>query len=78
MYELMEKVCSICQSNFELNNDLVKLKCNDDHIFHEICIHEWFKEHNTCPLCRVILESKEKQLTPRKPKGSGQAIETSG
>jgi len=28
-------------------------KCG--HSFHTNCIQKWFKEHNTCPLCRLEL-----------------------
>jgi hypothetical protein len=51
--------CSICQDEFKLNEETVKLPCNGaPHFFHktntEECngIYPWFEEHNTCPMCR--------------------------
>ena len=51
--------CSICQDEFKLNDETIKLPCNDTpHFFHktntEECngIYPWFEEHNTCPMCR--------------------------
>ncbi len=51
--------CSICQDEFKVNEETIKLPCNDtSHFFHknntEECngIYPWFEEHNTCPMCR--------------------------
>src|SRR3989304_7714839 len=48
--------CSICQDPFD--DKIMKLECM--HQFHTQCGLKWFKNHNTCPLCRdnVIKESK--------------------
>lgn len=43
--------CAICL--IELNNKkriISKLKCK--HLFHKTCINKWFKQKETCPICR--------------------------
>eukprot|EP00835_Amoeboradix_gromovi_P001545 NODE_72_length_23514_cov_0.560624.p6 type:complete len:312 gc:universal NODE_72_length_23514_cov_0.560624:21399-22334(+) len=45
---LTPKDCAICQDILEYG---LELKCK--HVFHEDCIKEWFKSHNTCPICRA-------------------------
>tara|TARA_Y100001970_G_C14190731_1_gene835213 strand:+ start:382 stop:1092 length:711 start_codon:yes stop_codon:yes gene_type:complete len=51
--------CAICQESFNLNDKVIKLPCEGtEHFFHkgntEECdgIFPWFKENNTCPVCR--------------------------
>uniref|UniRef100_A0A1I7VBI5 RING-type domain-containing protein n=1 Tax=Loa loa TaxID=7209 RepID=A0A1I7VBI5_LOALO len=47
---LMEKVCVICQCDFE-KRDLVRmLPCA--HHFHLKCIDKWLRGNRTCPICR--------------------------
>lgn len=41
--------CSICLDNFN-HECIIKLKCN--HLFHQNCIHKWFRINIRCPLCR--------------------------
>ncbi|QDZ19748.1 RING-type domain-containing protein [Chloropicon primus] len=59
-----EKCCSICQDDWctgELDGEeeggfvAVKMPCS--HVFHEDCLLQWLKEHNTCPICRLKLAS---------------------
>lgn len=46
----MEKVCVICQCDFE-KRDLVRmLPCA--HHFHLKCIDKWLRGNRTCPICR--------------------------
>ena len=40
--------CSICQKNMKI---YIKLKCC--HNFHKLCLKEWFKIKQNCPLCRA-------------------------
>lgn len=45
-----EPQCSICYSDMK-NTDIIRiLQCK--HYFHVMCIDEWLRNHNTCPLCR--------------------------
>eukprot|EP00928_Gymnodinium_smaydae_P005496 TRINITY_DN11871_c0_g1_i2.p1 TRINITY_DN11871_c0_g1~~TRINITY_DN11871_c0_g1_i2.p1 ORF type:complete len:299 (-),score=73.20 TRINITY_DN11871_c0_g1_i2:265-1161(-) len=47
--------CSICLANFVTGQRLVCLPCPAGHTFHEQCASQWFREHITCPLCRMEL-----------------------
>jgi len=50
---LRYKECCICVTDFE-KGDLVKeLSCFGKHVFHEICLFEWFKHKSICPLCKT-------------------------
>lgn len=44
--------CHICLENIEKGQDIIILKCNDLHYFHDECIKSWLKYHISCPLCR--------------------------
>ena len=47
------KECSICLIEFVQDEWVIKLRCNETHVFHEDCVSEWIKKSNfTCPLCR--------------------------
>jgi hypothetical protein len=50
----MTEECVICLH--ELTGEegtVVRLPCNDKHVFHRYCIREWMKKKNTCPLCNL-------------------------
>ena len=42
--------CSICLENFDTQEFIAKTSCN--HLFHKICLQNWYNKHNTCPICR--------------------------
>ena len=58
--ETEETLCNICHTDFEPNDDLVKLKCG--HVFHYECIYITYKNNidkskynkkiRICPYCR--------------------------
>jgi hypothetical protein len=65
----IDNTCSICMETINpqskrwlkcFNNNIrpKPLICN--HIYHNECIDMWLKEHNTCPLCRHIVENDSK------------------
>ena len=45
------KVCVICFSNFELEENVVKIK-DCEHLYHFDCLNEWVKRKQECPTCR--------------------------
>jgi hypothetical protein len=52
-------VCSICQEEFLTDEKVLKSPCN--HVFHYVCLKNWFlpeesdKVNNNCPECRLNL-----------------------
>ena len=47
------KECSICLASMNEYNNLIILDCK--HYYHKICLNEWLKKSNTCPICRINL-----------------------
>ena len=45
----------ICLESFKPEDDIIKLNCNEGHVFHLACIEGWAMNNNTCPLCRQYL-----------------------
>jgi len=58
--------CSVCQCEFELDEEVVKLPC--DHLFHSDCILPWFKMNNSCPVCRFELPTDNEAYENSKKK----------
>jgi len=56
--------CSVCQCEFEVDEEAVKLPC--DHNFHSECILPWFKMNNSCPVCRYELPTDNKEYESKK------------
>ncbi|KAK9278501.1 hypothetical protein L1049_028067 [Liquidambar formosana] len=46
----METKCSICQEEYEENDEMGKLNCG--HTYHLHCIKHWLVQKNTCPVCK--------------------------
>jgi len=44
-------ICVICQDNFQ--KPIRKTLCN--HLYCSICLEEWFKKNNKCPICMIRL-----------------------
>ncbi|GMI76604.1 hypothetical protein like AT1G73760 [Hibiscus trionum] len=53
---IMENKCSICQEEYEADEEMGKLCCG--HGFHVQCIKQWLLHKNTCPVCKT-------EATPR-------------
>jgi hypothetical protein len=49
-YVSPDAVCSICLSEYEMNDRLKTLPCS--HEFHKACIDPWLRINRTCPTCR--------------------------
>ncbi|KAK4409569.1 putative E3 ubiquitin-protein ligase HIP1 [Sesamum angolense] len=52
----MERKCSICQEEYELDDELGKLNCG--HFYHIDCIRQWLGQKNTCPICKTAAVSQ--------------------
>ena len=44
--------CTICMESVELGRKMMRLDCDGQHTFCQVCIEEWFTNHYTCPICR--------------------------
>ena len=44
--------CIICAEKIKLNVNIIILNCPGKHKFHEICIKEWLRKSDRCPICR--------------------------
>lgn len=54
--EHLESKCSICNDEYEKEDEIVELPCSS-HYFHKECINEWTVNHHaSCPLCRTNIE----------------------
>ena len=49
----LEGSCCICQEEYSWLDKVVELPCK--HKFHSSCIHKWFTNRSTCPICRYDL-----------------------
>eukprot|EP00268_Persea_americana_P042689 TRINITY_DN4274_c2_g1_i1.p1 TRINITY_DN4274_c2_g1~~TRINITY_DN4274_c2_g1_i1.p1 ORF type:complete len:182 (-),score=35.00 TRINITY_DN4274_c2_g1_i1:330-875(-) len=47
----MEWKCSICQEEYEAEDEVGKLECG--HCYHLYCIKQWLLQKNVCPVCKV-------------------------
>jgi hypothetical protein len=47
--------CPVCLCQFACREPgVVRLKCG--HVFHGECLVPWFREHHTCPVCRMDID----------------------
>ena len=44
--------CVICMGDIEIGRNMMRLDCDGQHTFCQVCIEGWFVEHKTCPICR--------------------------
>ncbi|XP_066367166.1 uncharacterized protein [Miscanthus floridulus] len=49
----MDRRCSICQEEFEANEETGKLSCG--HSYHVHCIKQWLSRKNACPVCKTTV-----------------------
>ena len=42
--------CTICISEFKLDEKLTTLECG--HTYHHACITEWYQKNQACPICK--------------------------
>ncbi len=45
--------CCICKCDYEDGDDLILLKCDKSHNFHDECLTQWLKINKVCPMCRA-------------------------
>ena len=44
--------CAICMEDVEIGRNMMRLDCDGQHTFCQVCIENWFADHSTCPVCR--------------------------
>nr|XP_010906978.1 uncharacterized protein LOC105033766 [Elaeis guineensis] len=49
----MEWKCSICQEEYDANDEMGKLECG--HSYHICCIKQWLSQKNACPVCKTAV-----------------------
>ena len=45
-----DSICTICQSDFKENDDIIQLNCH--HVFHKSCMNQHLNYKYECPMCR--------------------------
>ncbi|XP_050237127.1 E3 ubiquitin-protein ligase MBR2-like [Mercurialis annua] len=48
---ILDKKCTVCQEEYESDDELGKLECG--HGFHIQCIKQWLAHKNICPVCKT-------------------------
>lgn len=56
--------CLVCMDSYQDGEIVIKLKCQ--HIFHDNCIIDWLKLHNSCPVCRYEMETDDEDYENKK------------
>ncbi|KAL2934198.1 E3 ubiquitin-protein ligase MBR1 [Bienertia sinuspersici] len=51
----IEGKCSICQEEYEAEEEVAKLEC--EHAYHLQCIEQWLVRKNACPVCKAEASS---------------------
>lgn len=44
-------ICAICHNDLSCGVEVLSCK----HAFHTMCIHQWLRQKQTCPVCRAIV-----------------------
>ena len=49
---LVGEKCTVCQDEFKVGRQMMRLDCDGQHVFCQDCVEGWFADHKTCPNCR--------------------------
>ena len=49
--------CTVCMEDIEVGRKMMRLDCQGQHVFCQVCIEGWFADHNTCPNCRHVFQN---------------------
>nr|XP_027079378.1 probable E3 ubiquitin-protein ligase RHG1A [Coffea arabica]XP_027079379.1 probable E3 ubiquitin-protein ligase RHG1A [Coffea arabica] len=53
--------CSICQEEYVAGDEIGKLGC--EHGYHLVCIHQWLRLKNWCPICKASAAPSQSSLS---------------
>ncbi|KAL6973584.1 RING-type E3 ubiquitin transferase [Sarracenia purpurea var. burkii] len=53
----IEHKCSICQEDYEAEDEMGKLECG--HFYHIHCIKQWLVQKNICPVCKTVAAAQQ-------------------
>ena len=45
--------CSVCLTDYEPDDVILRLPCQGAHAFHATCVERWFSVSQLCPICRT-------------------------
>ena len=48
--------CVICMGDIEIGRNMMRLDCDGQHTFCQVCIEGWFAIKKTCPICRHVFQ----------------------
>ena len=48
--------CVICMGDVEINRNMMRLDCDGQHFFCQVCIEGWFATKKSCPICRHVFQ----------------------
>ena len=52
----LDDQCVICMGDIEIGRNMMRLDCDGQHTFCQVCIEEWFAIKKTCPICRHVFQ----------------------
>ncbi|AEE29657.1 RING/U-box superfamily protein [Arabidopsis thaliana] len=55
-HTLVDRKCSICQDEYEREDEVGELNCG--HSFHVHCVKQWLSRKNACPVCKKAAYGK--------------------
>ncbi|KAL3498232.1 hypothetical protein ACH5RR_040964 [Cinchona calisaya] len=53
--------CSICQEEYAIGDEIGKLEC--EHGYHVVCIQQWLRLKNWCPICKASAAPSQSSLS---------------
>lgn len=73
MLDSSNSKCAVCLEEFKAGCRATRMLCG--HLFCTICIREWLREANTCPVCRYELQTDREEFEEgRKERMSGRNV----
>ncbi|EKX42502.1 hypothetical protein GUITHDRAFT_111475 [Guillardia theta CCMP2712] len=60
-FHRQEATCAVCRwtEDYKYGEELLFMPC--EHVFHKACLLPWLKSTNSCPVCRMTLETDDEK-----------------